>query len=301
MMGRSGFVALVGLPNAGKSTLLNALMARKVSIVTPKAQTTRFPLRAVLTKEETQFVFVDTPGLYKGNRALEETMHRSAQDAWQEADVVLMLVDARKGLQEEDNHLISHLRRARKEAVLVLNKTDVLKEKEVLLPLLQQAQETEAFKEVFPLSALAGTKGKEKMLAQLLETLGTMLPEGSLLYEPETVVDLPIALLAAEITREKAFLHLQEELPYGLAVEPVSLEEDEKGDLHLHQHILLDREPHRQMVIGKGGSMLKKIGTAARKELNIILNRKVHLFLHVKVKKGWPNHRGTLQKIGFMT
>jgi GTP-binding protein Era len=299
-MTKAGFIALVGLPNAGKSTLLNALMARKVSIVTPKAQTTRFPLRAVLTQGDTQFIFVDTPGLYRGKRVLEEKMHQGAQQAWREADVVLMMVDARKGLQAEDLNLAQALKQARKTAFLVVNKTDVVKEKEDLLPLLQQAQETGAFQEVFPLSALGGTKGKEKMLPALLETVASLLPEGPFLYDPETVVDLPIPLMAAEVTREKAFLYLQEELPYGLAVMPAGLEEDEAGALRLYQNILLERETHKQMVIGKQGAMLKKIGTAARRELSTILNRKVHLFLQVKVKKGWAEKPAMLQSLGLI-
>lgn len=290
---RAGFIAIVGLPNAGKSTFINKALGHKVAIVSPKAQTTRMPVRGILSTEDTQLIFVDTPGLYKGKRQLEELMLNTVQQNWQDADAVLHVVDATKGFQEMDISLLEDLKKAKKPTVLALNKVDLIKEKEELLPILQEANDLAVYEEVFPISAMKGVAVED-----LVQTLGSFVPESPFLYDPETVTDLPQRYALAETTREKIFMFLQQELPYGIAVETVSIEEFDNGDLRVDQNILLDRDAHKQIVIGHKGEMLKKIGTAARKEMTKSYGRKVHTFLQVKVKTNWANSKRLLQEMG---
>ena len=298
---RAGFVAIVGQTNAGKSTLMNAMMGQKLAIVTPKVQTTRMNLRGVLTENDAQLIFVDTPGLHIPKRLLDEKMVESAHQAWKDADVVLMVLDARKGFTEMDETLCASIKASGKPAFLIVNKIDLISDKEELLPLLQKITELNVFADVFPISALNGTRGKEKVLPQVVAALQKKIPEGPYLYDEETVTDMPTRYLAAEITREKAFLFLQDELPYGLAVETVQLEEFENGDVRIDQTILIERDAHKPMVIGKNGEMLKKIGTSARKELSQALGRKAHVFLTVKVKKDWAKNPRHLGDLGLLT
>ena len=295
---RAGFVAIVGQTNAGKSTLMNAAMGQKIAIVTPKVQTTRVALRAVLTKDNCQLIFVDTPGFHQPKCMLDEQMVKIAHQAWKDADAVLMLIDAKNGVRDVDVELMEQISKSKKPAFLVVNKVDLISEKDQLLPLLQEVTDNGAFKDVYPISALKGTRGREKMLPKLLDDLRNVMPESPYLYDEETVTDIPIQQMAAEITREKAFMFLQQELPYGVAVQTVNMEDFDNGDIRIDQHIILEREAHRQMVIGRKGEMLKRIGMASRKELKTIMDRKVHLFLEVKVKKGWSENQGILKELG---
>ncbi|MFZ2619590.1 MAG: GTPase Era [Alphaproteobacteria bacterium] len=297
---KAGFIALVGQTNAGKSTLMNALIGQKLAIVTPKAQTTRMPIRGIATTDDTQYIFVDTPGLHNPKRLLDETMLESAHQSWRDADAVLMLVDARKGFQKLDADLIDLLRTSKKPVFLALNKIDVVKDKEGLLPILEQAQAFEVFREVFPLSALKATDNKEKIIPALLTSLRDSLPDSPFLYDVGTVTDQSLTVRLGEITREKAFMHLQQELPYGLAVQMVSMTDFDNGSLRVEQNIILGREAHKPMVIGAKGAMLKKIGTAARKDMKDVLGRHVHLFLNVKVKEGWDENRRQLAEYGIL-
>lgn len=291
---KAGFVAIVGMPNAGKSTLLNTLLGHKVAIVTPKAQTTRLPVRGILTQDDTQLIFVDTPGLYHGKRSLEDAMYNMAMQSWQDADAVLMVLDVTKGWREMDEQLLEALRHAkgRKPLFLAMNKVDLLKDKAGLLPLMERARAEDIFTEVFPISAL-----KQKYTEDLLQALQATALPSPFLYDSTTVTDTPLKLRAAEVTREKAMLYLQDELPYGVAVEPLNMEVGEDGSIAFYQNILIDRQHHKEMVLGKHGAMLKKIGTAARKELTYLLGVPVHVFNHVKVKENWANSASVLQTL----
>lgn len=291
---KAGFIALIGLPNAGKSTLLNTLMGQKLAIVSPKAQTTRLPIRGVLSTETTQYIFVDTPGVFRGKRAMEDKMEESVKQAWQNADIALHVLDATKGLTESDIELAKSIKKTNKTLFLAVNKIDALKRMEDQLPLLQAISDAGVFDHVFPISAL-----KNKQVDGLLAAIETVLPDSPFLYDKDQLTDMPLQTRAAELTREKAFLYLQQELPYGLAVETIAMETMETGDLRVDQHIFIERDAHKQMVIGKSGAMLKKIGTAARKDMTRSFGRKVHLFLQVKVKPNWANSGQALAHLGF--
>ena len=283
---RCGFVALIGAPNAGKSTLINALVGEKVSIVTRKAQTTRSTVRGVLTRGEAQIVFVDTPGLFAPHRRLERAMVASAWRAAADADVLALLIDARRaaaepGLSEETDEILKTLAGLRAPKVLVLNKVDAM-DRGRLLELSARLNGALAFVETFMISALTGDG-----LDRFVDRLVAMTPPGPWLYPEDQIAEAPIRSLAAEITREKLFERLHDELPYQATVETDSWKDQPDGSARIEQTIFVARESQRKIVLGEGGRTIKAIGTAARKDIAEAHGANVHLFLHVKVRGNW--------------
>jgi GTP-binding protein Era len=276
-----GFVALIGAPNAGKSTLLNALVGSKVSIISHKVQTTRALIRGIAIQEQSQLIFVDTPGIFSPRRRLDRAMVTTAWSGAHEADLVGVIIDARKGLDEEAGDILRRLVDVKAPKLLVLNKIDVVA-KEALLSLANEANKAAKFEATFMVSALTGDG-----VTDLKIWLAQHVPPGPWLYPPDQMSDAPIRQLAAEITREKLFERLHQELPYHSTVETEAWKELRKGDIRIEQTIYVERESQRKIVLGKGGQTIKAIGEAARKEIAKIVEAKVHLFLFVKVREGW--------------
>jgi GTP-binding protein Era len=276
-----GFVALIGAPNAGKSTLLNALVGSKVTIVSHKVQTTRALIRGIAVEGQSQLIFVDTPGIFSPRRRLDRAMVTTAWSGAHEADLVGLLIDARKGLDEEADDILGRLAEVKRPKLLILNKIDLVA-KEALLNLAKAANEKTKFEATFMVSALTGdgVPDLKRWLAQHV-TLGPWL------YPPDQMSDAPVRQLAAEITREKLFERLHQELPYHSTVETESWKELRGGDIRIEQTIYVERESQRKIVLGKGGQTIKALGEAARKEISEIVDVKVHLFLFVKVREGW--------------
>ena len=283
---RCGFVALIGAPNAGKSTLMNALVGEKVTIVTRKAQTTRSTVRGVVTRGEAQIVFVDTPGLFAPKRRLDRAMVASAWGAAADADVLALLIDAKKeaahsAVSEETEAILEALKQSRKPKLLVLNKIDAM-ERAKLLELSARLNGALRFDETFMISATTGDG-----LDRLFDRLAGIIPPGPWLYPEDQITEAPIRSLAAEITREKLFERLHDELPYQATVETDSWKDQPDGSARVEQTVFVTREGHRKIVIGEGGRTIKAIGTAARKDIAEAHGANVHLFLHVKVRENW--------------
>ncbi|MGA7001004.1 MAG: GTPase Era [Pseudolabrys sp.] len=276
-----GFVALIGAPKAGKSTLLNGLVGSKVSIISHKVQTTRALIRGITVEGQSQLIFVDTPGIFSPRRRLDRAMVTTAWSGAHEADLVGVLIDSRKGLDEEAESLLARLGDVKPPKLLILNKVDVVA-KEALLDLAKAANAAAKFEATFMVSALTGDG-----VADLKVWLAQRVPPGPWLYPPEQMSDAPIRQLAAEITREKLFERLHQELPYHSTVETESWKELRAGDIRIEQTIYVERESQRKIVLGKGGQTIKAIGEAARREIAEIVEAKVHLFLFVKVREGW--------------
>jgi GTPase len=276
-----GFVALIGAPNAGKSTLLNGLVGSKVSIISHKVQTTRALIRGIAVEGQSQLIFVDTPGIFSPRRRLDRAMVTTAWSGAHEADLVGVLIDSRKGLDEEAESILARLGDVKPPKLLILNKVDVVA-KEALLDLAKAANAAAKFEATFMVSALTGDG-----VADLKVWLAQRVPPGPWLYPPDQMSDAPIRQLAAEITREKLFERLHQELPYHSTVETESWKELRAGDIRIEQTIYVERESQRKIVLGKGGQTIKAIGEAARKEIAGIVEAKVHLFLFVKVREGW--------------
>jgi GTPase len=306
MTTRAGFAAIIGAPNAGKSTLTNRLVGAKVSIVTQKVQTTRFPVRGVAMAGEAQIVLVDTPGIFQPRRKLDRAMVRAAWGGAQDADVIVHLVDAQAELAAageagsaadrrsaiDVETIVEGLKAAGKTAILALNKIDGMK-RETLLALSKKLFDTGVYSEVFMISARDGN-GVDDLKRRLAE----LIPEGPWFYPAEQTADIPARLLAAEITREKVYLRVHEELPYAAAVETTAFEERRDGSLRIEQTVYVERESQRPIVLGKGGQTLKWIGQKSREELTQILDRPVHLFLHVKVDERWADKREFYGDVG---
>ena len=276
-----GFVALIGAPNAGKSTLLNALVGSKVSIISHKVQTTRALIRGITIQDQSQLIFVDTPGIFSPRRRLDRAMVTTAWSGAHEADLVGVLIDARKGLDEEAEDILRRLGDVKAPKLLVLNKIDVVA-KEALLTLANDANKAAKFESTFMVSALTGDG-----VMDLKTWLAQRVPPGPWLYPADQMSDAPIRQLAAEITREKLFERLHQELPYHSTVETEVWKELRAGDIRIEQTIYVERESQRKIVLGKGGQTIKAIGEASRKEIANIVEAKVHLFLFVKVREGW--------------
>lgn len=286
---RCGFVAVVGAPNAGKSTLMNALVGAKVSIVSPRVQTTRTLVRGIAMFGDSQVVFVDTPGIFQPKKRLERAMVAAAWTGAADAEIVLLVVDAAKASRpagrEETDQIVENLKATNRKALLALNKIDLV-DKEKLLALTAHLHESGVFTEIFMVSALTGDG-----LARIRETLKEMVPPGPWLFPEDEVTDMPSRLLAAEVTREKLFLNLKQELPYSCAVETERWEERKDGSIRVEQVVYVTRESHRPIVLGNGGQRIKTIGASARAELEAMFDRRVHLFLHVKVNTRWNEDR----------
>lgn len=280
---RAGFVALIGAPNAGKSTLLNRFVGAKVSIVTHKVQTTRTRVLGVAVADNAQIVFVDTPGIFQPKRRLDRAMVAAAWEGAKDADKVVMLVDATTGIRPDVETIIEGLKKNNRRVVLALNKVDAVK-RESLLELAAQLNDTGVFSDVFMISALKG-HGADDLLAHLVSAM----PEGPFMFPEDQLTDMPMRLLAAEVTREKLFLNVHQELPYELTVETETWEEFKDGSAKVEQTIYVRRESQRSIILGKGGQRVKKIGAEAREELQEMLGRKIHLFLFVKVRDRWED------------
>lgn len=282
---RAGFVALLGAPNAGKSTLTNNFAGSKVSIVSPKAQTTRTIVKGIGVWGNAQIIFLDTPGVFKPKRRLDRAMVASAWSGVGDADIVALVVDAKRGFDEETRAIIDALKANQQKACLVLNKIDLVKN-ETLLELAAVLNKEYTFDETFMISALAG-----KGVDDFYDYLAKNLPVSPWLYPEEQMSDMPLKLLAAEIVREKLFLYLRQELPYALTVEPELWERRDDGSVRAEMTIYVERDGQKQIVLGRGGAMIKKIGQSARRELEDILEERIHLFLFVKVRENWGEDR----------
>ena len=298
MTQRCGFCAIIGAPNAGKSTLINALVGSKVAIVSPKVQTTRMPVRGIALAGETQIIFVDTPGIFRPRRRLDRAMVTSAWSGAEEADAVLLIVDAndldeRAPAARDTMAILEGLkeRKGRKTA-LVLNKIDGMKRTD-LLPLVEKFHAQGIFEDVFLISALKG-----EAVSDVAAWVAAHMPEGPWLYPEDQAADIPSRLLAAEVTREKIYLRLHDELPYSSAVETEKWEERKDGSVRIDQVIYVQREGQKAIVLGKGGQTIKKIGELARTELEELFGRRVHLFLFVKVREDWAENSEHYKEIG---
>ena len=288
---RCGFIALLGAPNAGKSTLLNALVGQKISIVTQKVQTTRTRIRGIAIEGDAQLVYVDTPGIFAPKRRLDRAMVAAAWGA-ADADVVCLLVDAKKRIDPEVRLVLEGLGETGRKAVLLLTKIDLVP-RESLLSLADELNRTGLFTRIFMISAAKGD-GVEDLKAFFAESA----PPGPWLYPEDQLSDIPMRLMAAEITREKLFLRVHQELPYAATVETENWEERRDGSVAVHQVIFVERDSQKPIVIGKGARTIKEIGEAARRELEQIMERKVHLFLTVRVRKGWGDERERYREMG---
>lgn len=300
MTTRCGYCAILGAPNAGKSTLTNAMVGSKVAIVTPKVQTTRMAVKGVAMRGETQIVFVDTPGIFRPRRRLDRAMVGAAWAGAQDADAILLLVDAAEltanptgpGARDTDAILEGLKNIQGKKIALVLNKIDGMKRAD-LLPLTEKFHARAAFEDVFLVSALKGDG-----LDDVAAWVAARMPEGPFLYPEDQAADIPSRLLAAEITREKIYLRLHDELPYASAVETEKWEERRDGSVKIDQVIYVQREGQKAIALGKGGATIKKIGELARAEMEEVFGRKVHLFLFVKVREDWADNPDHFKEMG---
>ena len=290
---KCGFIALSGAPNAGKSTLLNRIVGTKIAIVTPKVQTTRSRMSGIAIRGPGQLIFIDTPGIFKAKRRLERAMVAAAWSGLVDADLAVVVVDGDRaakspGKMDPDTaDIVAGLKRVKARAVLALNKIDLV-QAESLLEVTRVHDSSGVFERIFMISAATGDG-----VDDLVDHLGEGLRPGPWLYPEDQLTDVPMRVMAAEVTREQAFLQLHQELPYALTVETESWEEREDGAVRIDQIILIQRESQKGMVVGKGGARIKSIGAAARGELEKLLGRKVHLFLHVKARPNWmerPEH-----------
>ena len=292
---RAGFVALIGEPNAGKSTLLNRMVGAKVSIVTHKVQTTRARIRGIAIEGQSQIVFVDTPGIFRPRRRLDRSMVKAAWGGASDADIVVLLIEAHRGLTEGAEAIIQRLRDEMpkgKPVALAINKIDRVKA-EVLLALAQKVNDTFPFAKTFMISAERGHG-----VDDLREWLAAEVPEGPWFYPEDQIADLPMRMIAAEMTREKLTLRLHEELPYQLTVETENWEDKPDGSTRIDQVIYVSRDGHKGIVLGNGGETIKAIGVAARAEISAFLDRKVHLFLQVKVRENWQEEAERYSEMG---
>jgi GTPase len=289
---RCGFVALIGAPNVGKSTLVNALVGSKVTIVSRKVQTTRALIRGIVIDEGAQVILVDTPGIFLPKRRLDRAMVTTAWSGAHDADLVCVLLDAKAGLDEEADAILTKVASVDHQKILVLNKIDLLP-REKLLALAKAANDRLAFAETFMVSALSGDG-----VADLRHALARMVPQGPFLYPEDQMSDAPMRQLAAEITREKIYQKLHQELPYQSTVETDSWTERKDGSVKIEQTIFVERESQRKIVLGKGGATIKSIGAASREEIAEILEVPVHLFLFVKVRENWGDDPDRYRQMG---
>ncbi|MBQ8465129.1 MAG: GTPase Era [Alphaproteobacteria bacterium] len=279
---RCGYVALIGAPNAGKSTITNNFVGSKVSIVSPKVQTTRTQIKGIGIYENTQIIFLDTPGIFKPKRTLDKAMVTSAWGGVADADITVLVVDAKRGFDDETQSIVAKLKKNNIPAILALNKVDEIKNKEKLLELSLQLNQAYNFKETFMISALTG-----KNINDFYKYLADNLPLSPWYYPEDQISDMPLRLLAAELVREKLFLYMRQEIPYALTVEPELWEHKPDGSIRAEITIYVEKDNQKIIIIGKNGQMIKKIGQAARTELEKLLEERIHLFLFVKVRPNW--------------
>lgn len=289
---RCGFVAVLGLTNVGKSTLLNRLVGQKVSIVSRKVQTTRFRVLGIMVHESSQLIFMDTPGIFEASEKFDRAMVKSAWQAQEEGDMVLFIMDATHGLSPENQAILSKIDFKTKKVLLVVNKVDLV-QKEILLPLLEQLHADYAFEQLFLVSALKGDG-----CADIVQYLADHVPQGPFLFPEDQMTDLPMRLLASEITREAVYTFLHKELPYAIHVETESWEEFDNGDVRIAQIIFVSRDSQKGIVLGNRGEMIKRLGQVSRHELSNLLDRKVHLSLTVRVDEKWRMRQGIYERLG---
>jgi GTP-binding protein Era len=292
MTERCGFIAVVGAPNAGKSTLVNALVGQKVAIVTAKAQTTRTRLMGVAIEGEAQILLLDTPGIFQPKRRLDRAMVAAAWSSAQDADLIALVIDTSSGITRGVAEMVERLKERREPKILILNKVD-LGPKESLLTLAADLNERMEAEEIYFVSATSGDG-----VGELKSALAARVPVGPWHFPADQVSDATDRMLAAEVTREQLYLQLHAELPYESAIETEKFEERSDGSAAIHQQILVARDSQKAIVLGKRGTRIKAIGEAARAELSMLLGRKVHLFLHVKVNPKWEEDRGLYREIG---
>jgi GTP-binding protein Era len=296
---RCGFVAIIGAPNAGKSTLVNRLVGSKVSIVSRKVQTTRMRVRGVVIERTSQIVLVDTPGIFVPKRKLDQAMVEAAWAGAADADLVCLIIDAPELLRDPDGlsardtaRIISGLKDSRRSAILIVNKVDAVK-RDLLLPLVDRFRAETKFDEVFMISAEKGDG-----TADLMRYLAAQVPEGPWAYPEDQASDIPLRLLAAEITRERIYHRLHQELPYSTTVVTEQWLEMKDGSARLEQTIFVERDGQKAIVLGKGGSLIKELGSTARAEMEALFGHKVHLFLHVKVRENWADDPAHYREMG---
>jgi len=289
---RCGYVAIVGAPNAGKSTLLNQFAGSKVAIVTPKVQTTRTRIQAITVEGAAQLIFIDTPGIFEPKRRLERAMVAAAWSGAGDADAILLLVDAGRGFDGDTRRILDGLKAAKRGAILVLNKIDTVRRPD-LLALSAELNAAFAFAATFMIAAVNGDG-----VADLRRHLAALLPVGPWLFPEDQLTDITERMLAAEVTREKLFLKLHDELPYNSTVETESWKELKDGSVRIEQVVYVTKDSHKPIVLGKGGRTIKSIGADARKELEQLLDRRVHLFLFVKVRERWLDDPERYREMG---
>ncbi|WP_456463420.1 GTPase Era [Persephonella sp.] len=294
---KAGFVALIGRPNVGKSTIMNNILGTKLSIVSPKPQTTRIRILGVKHDKDAQIIFLDTPGVQKGKDLLTKVVMESAVGSMEEADILVMIIEADKGWTKEDELLLeNYIKKLQKPTVLVINKIDKMQDRRLLLPLIEESSKKYDFVEIIPMSAVKGEN-----LDRFVQVIKKYLPESPPLFPEDQITDLPLRFYVAEIIREKIFHNTKQELPYSAAVEVESIEEGQKNKnlLIINAVIYVEKENHKGIIIGRKGQMLKKIGQQARQELEDLLGKKVHLNLWVKVRPKWKEDIRLLKMLGY--
>ncbi|MFH0871045.1 MAG: GTPase Era [bacterium] len=293
-IGKSGFIGIVGRPNVGKSTLLNRLLGEKVSIVSPRPQTTRFRILGIKTVPQAQMVFIDTPGVHSGGSHFSRGLSRVAFQALSESDLILWMVEPSADLDEDDRSLLEEIKKAGRSTFLLINKVDLLP-RQMLLPLISQFSLLASFAEIVPVSALNGEN-----LDRLEELIIRYLPEGPPFFPAEQITDQSERLLSAEFIREKIFQQTHQEIPYAVAVSVDEFQEEkEQGLVVIHATIFVEKESQKGILIGKGGATLKRIGESARREIEALVGCKVYLRLWVKVKKAWRKDQEALKQLGY--
>ena len=290
---KSGFVAMIGRPNAGKSTLLNQILDRKIAIVSDKPQTTRNRITGIYTTDETQIVFVDTPGIHKPKHKLGEYMVETAEKTVDDVDLIYYLVDASVKAGTGEEYVLNQVQQSGVPVFLLLNKVDKLNPEEIG-KLLQEWQQKGDFAEIFPLSALEGDN-----VARLVEVTEKYLPEGPQYYPADAVTDQPLEIVISELIREKVLLLTRDEVPHSIAVFVENMERDTAGKMQIEACIYVERGSQKGIIIGKGGSMLKKIGTMARRDIEYLMGEKVYLKLWIKVREAWRNKKQVLSILGY--
>lgn len=289
---KSGFCAIIGMPNVGKSTLLNAIAGQKIAIISEKPQTTRNRILAIYQSDDAQIAFTDTPGIHNPHNKLGEFMVRTATESMRDTDVVVFVVDASKGIRDKEREIAKNIDKLGVPAVLVINKIDLIK-KEDLLPMIADFSSINRFEDIIPLSAKA-----EDGVDTLISVIKTYLEEGPMYYDEDTVTDQPEKQIAAEIIREKMLWLLEEEVPHGIAIEITRMRE-KPNICEIHATIYCERKTHKGIIIGKDGDMLKKIGTLARADIEKMLEKKVYLQLWVKIKTDWRNSDFLIKNFGY--
>ena len=290
---RSGFVAILGKPNVGKSTFFNALLKENLAIVTPRPQTTRNNIRGILTLKEAQIIFVDTPGLHRPKHLLGEHMVASVKGALVDVDVALLMIDATEGISPEDEVLCAMVQKAKKEAILIINKVDLLKDKKLLLSLIGKVSSRYSFREYIPISATGGDN-----VQRIIPLLIRLLPEGSPYYPTDQLTDKTERFIAAEFIRKRVLEYVHEEVPHAVAVIVEEMKDRREGLLYIKATMFVEKPTQKAIIIGKDGKMLKSIGKAARLDLEGFFNKKIYLDLWVKARKGWKEDKVFLKRLG---